>query len=311
MVLPMLGGGPLTEDHAALWLAVLELLSHLQRKTGAGRMELLWAVDAAMQTSHDARGEPVGGRGAASPASVDDASDITLGCHLLSSIGRPPAYMYATSAGATGQKKEQLLGPRHGPHGAEVEAQSQTQLPGRSPRQQQQPDSKYTATSWKPLNPLAELNAAFNSTPLDGAPLNVLNQRAFGGPLLPPPSLQRALPGKQLTAKKLTVPMQESKAGAPSQKQLPRPPKQQQDLVKPDWVKPDSRYSTTVVSWQPAPATNVLRQNTFGDVLLDKPSSSVQRAPPAKKLAAKVSGPHTSARRRFGSPSAFFPCPSS
>ena len=131
-MLPMLGGGPLTEDHAALWLAVLELLSHLQRKTGAGRMELLRAVDAAMQTSQGARGEPAGGRGAAGPASVDEASlpAVASCCQLL-------------------------LGPRHGPHGAEVGAQSQKQLPGRSPRQQQQPDSRYTATSWKPLNPLA------------------------------------------------------------------------------------------------------------------------------------------------------------
>ena len=306
----MLGGGPLTEDHAALWLAVLELLSHLHRKTGAGRMELLRAVDAAMQTSHGARGELAGGRGAPSPASVDEASDIILGRHLLASIGKQPAYV--TSAGAAGQEKQLLLGPRHGAHGAEVGAQSQKQLPGRPPQQQQQPDSRHTATSWKPLNPLAELNAAFNGAPLNGARLNVLNQHAFGSPLLPPPSLQRALPCKQLTAKKLTVPMQESKAGAPSQKQLPRPPKQQQDLVKADWVKPDSRYSTrTVVSWQPAPATNVLPQHTFGDALLDKPSSSVHREPPAKKLAAKVSGPHTSARRHFGHSSAFFPCPSS
>ena len=37
-VLPLLGGSALTEDHAALWLAVLELLAQLQRKTGAGRL---------------------------------------------------------------------------------------------------------------------------------------------------------------------------------------------------------------------------------------------------------------------------------
>ena len=37
-VLPLLGGAALTDDHAALWLAVLELLAQLQRKTGAGRL---------------------------------------------------------------------------------------------------------------------------------------------------------------------------------------------------------------------------------------------------------------------------------
>jgi hypothetical protein len=37
-VLPLLGGAALTDDHAALWLAALELLAQLQRKTGAGRL---------------------------------------------------------------------------------------------------------------------------------------------------------------------------------------------------------------------------------------------------------------------------------
>ena len=58
-VMPALGGKALSEDHAALWLAVLELLAQLQRKTGAGRAELLRAIGAAMmeaeteRTSHD------------------------------------------------------------------------------------------------------------------------------------------------------------------------------------------------------------------------------------------------------------------
>jgi hypothetical protein len=47
-MLPLLGGAALTDNHAALWLAVLELLAQLQRKTGAGRAELLRAIDAAM-----------------------------------------------------------------------------------------------------------------------------------------------------------------------------------------------------------------------------------------------------------------------
>ena len=46
-LLPTLGGRTLTEDHAALWLAVME--------TGAGRVKLLRAMDAAMCASHDAR----------------------------------------------------------------------------------------------------------------------------------------------------------------------------------------------------------------------------------------------------------------
>ena len=76
------GGKVLTEEHAALWLAVLELLAQLQRKTGVGRVELLRAIDAMMRASstHDAadarRDVVAGGRGGASPAPA--ASSATL-----------------------------------------------------------------------------------------------------------------------------------------------------------------------------------------------------------------------------------------
>jgi hypothetical protein len=187
------------------------------------------------------------------------ATHKTQGRKKAKSTQRQPAR--AKSAGATGQKQQPLPGPRQGTN---VGAQSPKQLP--RPRKQQKPNGRDTITSWQP------------------APtMNAPRQHAFGGALIPP-SLppQRAPPTKKLPAKKLTAPMQESKFGAQPPKQLPRPRKQQQ---------PNGRHATA--TWQSAPAMNVLHQHAFDGALLGMPPSSLQQPPPAKNLAAKVSGAHT------------------
>ena len=78
--LPTLGGRPLSEDHAALWLAVLELLSQLQRKTGAGRGELLQAVDAAMTSRRSKASNDRRARGRVRPTAGGAARAVQLDC---------------------------------------------------------------------------------------------------------------------------------------------------------------------------------------------------------------------------------------